>query len=80
MAVPAAPLTGSFERVSVADGTATVTSWDGTDLTRTTLAPGVHMIAHHNVDDPRTVRIETWLPEFQKLAGAGNDWRDEWRE
>lgn len=80
IAVPDAPLTGSFNLVSVADGTATVTSWDGTDLTHTTLAPGVHMIAHHDVDDPRTVRVETWLPEFQKLAGAGDDWRDEWLE
>lgn len=73
------PETASFNLVSVDPGGATVTSWDGETLGRERLEPGVHMLAHHDVDDAdRTPRIATWLPEFRALAGLGGEWREEW--
>ncbi|MGJ6979247.1 NRDE family protein [Aestuariimicrobium soli] len=81
-AVPEVPRTAGFNLVEVAGGVATVTSWDGATLTRTVLAPGVHMVAHDDVDDPRTARIEAWLPAFRAAAEAGGssevDWRRRW--
>ncbi|MFD5214348.1 NRDE family protein [Microbacterium sp. NPDC058345] len=67
-----------------------VLSWDGTALRETAVPDGVHMIAHDDLDDPRTARIETWLPRFagieRELAaregasgGEGDaDWADRW--
>ncbi|GGO65947.1 hypothetical protein GCM10010910_24280 [Microbacterium nanhaiense] len=56
-----------FNLVKIVGGLgAAVTSWEGSGLLRTqTLAPGTHMLAHHDVDDPRTARITQWRGEFE---------------
>ncbi len=74
------PETAGFNLISVADGRVEVTQWDGASLERRELSPGVHMIAHHDVDDiARTPRIARWLPEFRALAGLPEDsWRERW--
>lgn len=74
------PGTANFNLVTVQDNSAVVTMWDGVALVRQQLDPGIHMIAHHGVDDPCSARIERWLPEFRALAGAGDDWRERWVE
>lgn len=56
--------TRGFNLLSIAGGSATVTSWDGAELAAETLGPGTHMLAHHDVDDPRTARIARWLEAF----------------
>ena len=39
----------------------------------------MHMVAHDDVDDDRTARIQRWLPEFRALAGLPEDqWRERW--
>lgn len=78
--VPESPQTASFNLVSATPGATAVTSWDGETVFRRNLEPGVHMIAHHDVDDPRSARIATWLPEFADLESLGNDWRTGWIE
>lgn len=83
-AVPDHPRTAAFNLVEVAGSRATVTSWDGDSVRRIDLSPGVHMIAHHDLDDPRTARIARWLPEFAAhsrtelgdLPSAA--WREQW--
>lgn len=73
------PGTAGFNLVEVRGTTSTITSWDGRRLTHTPLEPGVHMIAHQDVDDVRTERIDRWLPEFQALAGLPDgQWREAW--
>ncbi|MBK0419929.1 NRDE family protein [Leucobacter sp. CSA1] len=75
------PPTASFNLVEVRPEGAFVTAWDGSAVRRRRLAPGVHMIAHHEVDDPRTARITAWLPEFRALAGLpAPEWRRRWAE
>lgn len=59
-----APRTNGFNLVVVDQQGTRVTSWDGDALRETRLAPGVHMIAHDDVDDAGTPRIARWLPEF----------------
>lgn len=76
--VPDPPQTASFNLISARPGTATVTSWDGETLQHLNLEPGMHMVAHHDADDPRSARIEKWLPEFTKLTSLGSDWRTGW--
>ena len=55
-----------FNLVKVVGGVgAAVFSWEGSGrLCAETLAPGTHMIAHHDVDDPRTARITRWREAF----------------
>lgn len=77
-ALPEPPQTAGFNLVDIADGSVTVSSWDGETLSRVKLAPGVHMIAHHDVDDSRSTRIAAWLPQFQRLAGLAENWRERW--
>lgn len=72
------PKTAGFNLVAVTGDQVEVSSWNGETLTRTTLPPGVHMVAHHDVDDPRSARIAAWLPEFQGLGGLGDDWQERW--
>ncbi|KAM9864027.1 NRDE family protein [Leucobacter sp. BZR 635] len=73
------PTSAPFSLVEVVGSRATVSSWDGIALRREELSPGVHMLAHHDVDDPRSERIARWLPEFQALAGAPEaEWRAQW--
>lgn len=77
-ALPTPPKTAGFNLVTISDSSVTVSSWDGEVLTSTELAPGMHMIAHHDVDDPRSARIARWLPEFRTLTGLGQNWRERW--
>ena len=73
------PTCQPFTLVSVVGGIATVTAWDGVTLSREALSPGVHMLAHHDVDDPRSERVARWLPEFRRVAGASPaEWREAW--
>ncbi|QIM18729.1 NRDE family protein [Leucobacter coleopterorum] len=78
--VPDQPRTGPFNLVEVSAEATHVTSWDGLTLRRETLSPGVHMIAHHLVDDTHTARIERWLPEFTAAAelSSDGDWQSRW--
>lgn len=75
----AAPRTRGFNLLEVDGATARVVSWDGAERRVTELEPGTHMIAHDDLDDPRTARITRWLPEF---TDAGTDasarWWDDW--
>ncbi|MGP3535909.1 NRDE family protein [Microbacterium sp. RD1] len=68
--LPTAPLTNGFNLVTVDAGGTHVTSWEGTAVRLTRLDPGVHMIAHDDVDDPATPRIARWREEF---AAASTD-------
>lgn len=73
------PTSAPFSLVEVAGSRARVSAWDGVELRHEELSPGVHMLAHHDVDDPRSERIARWLPEFQALAGAPkSEWRALW--
>ncbi|NLA64616.1 MAG: NRDE family protein [Leucobacter sp.] len=76
------PRTANFNLVSISGQRASVTSFDGQTIRRIELEPGVHMIAHHDVDDAvRTPRIAMWLPEFRALAGLPERlWRERWVE
>ncbi|MEZ3159858.1 NRDE family protein [Microbacterium sp. BWT-B31] len=79
---PAAdPRTHGFNLVEVTPMSARVITWDGEALRTTDLGPGTHMIAHDDVDDPRTARIARWLPEFQAVPlPAGGQWWMPWLE
>lgn len=78
-ALPDPPRTASFNLLSISGEGVVATGWDGERLRQEVLAPGVHMLAHHEVDDAdRTARIAAWLPEFRALAGLGENWRSEW--
>lgn len=82
--VPERPRTAGFNLIEVAGPRVQVTTWDGERLGRQELVPGLHMIAHDDVDDPRTPRIARWLPEFRlaaeaPTAGLGLEgWSKEW--
>lgn len=84
--VPTHPATAAFNLIEIAGAEATVTSWDGSTVRTTALTSGVHMIAHHDLDDPRTARITRWLPEFAALSavsthgelGSPASWSEQW--
>lgn len=77
--LPAQPYTESFNLVEVHGPRVIVTSWNGIELQRQELKPGVHMVAHGSVNSAENARINTWLPNFQQLAGIGEArWRDAW--
>lgn len=61
------PRMHGFNLLDVNPDGARVLSWDGIELRTTTVPPGVHMIAHDDLDDAATPRIATWLPEFRSL-------------
>lgn len=67
-----------FNLLEVGPEGSRVLSWDGEILRETPIVPGVHMIAHDDLDDPATARIAAWLPEFRALDAAGDDWADRW--
>ncbi|MBO0981851.1 NRDE family protein [Microbacterium sp. SD291] len=69
-----------FNLLEVRPEGARVLSWDGRDLRETPIAPGTHMIAHDDLDDPGTPRIAAWLPEFRALGRAAEsaDWPGDW--
>lgn len=76
----AAPTTRGFNLVEVTPGTVRVVSWDGLRRREQTLAPGIHMVAHDEVDDPSTPRIAAWLDRFRRArpGAGGGDWFDAW--
>lgn len=89
--LPERPNTGPFNLVNVSVESVTLTSWDGATLHQQTLTPGVHMVAHHLLDDPGTARIRRWLPEFAAASAelrsaelrstelrSTEDWRERW--
>lgn len=63
-----APPTHGFNLVEAAPGDVRVSMWDAATLRTVELEPGTHMIAHDDVDDPRTARIRRWLGEFAAAA------------
>ncbi|MFJ4038298.1 NRDE family protein [Microbacterium sp. NPDC090007] len=77
--IPEQPTTRGFNLVEVdADG-AHLVEWDGLTARRGRLAPGIHMVAHHAVDDPGTPRIARWLEEFRSAGIVdGPDWWMPW--
>jgi len=73
------PHTHGFNLAEVDAGRARVLSWNGDTLRETVLAPGTHMIAHDDVDDLTTPRIERWLDEFRASEpAAGAEWWHPW--
>ena len=79
---PVAPVrTHGFNLLEVSPEASRVLTWDGTTLRETPVAPGVHMIAHDDLDDLGTPRIETWLPTFRAEAretADARDWASHW--
>ncbi|CAH0185993.1 hypothetical protein SRABI76_01651 [Microbacterium oxydans] len=77
--VGALPMHG-FNLLEVGPDGARVLSWDGVTLRETPVAPGTHMIAHDDLDDAVTPRIQAWLPRFRALAPAAEraDWAHDW--
>lgn len=63
-----APPTHGFNLVEAAPGGVRVSMWDAATLRTVELEPGTHMIAHDDVDDPRTARIRRWLGAFAAAA------------
>lgn len=75
------PRTRGFHLVSVDDASARVITWDGRMLRTTELAPGTHMIAHDDIDDPHTARIARWLDDFRATPPEGGGaWWTRWLE
>ncbi|MFJ4223173.1 NRDE family protein [Microbacterium sp. NPDC089695] len=76
----APPPMHGFNLLEVSPDGARVLSWDGVELRETPIGPGIHMIAHDDLDDAATPRIETWLPEFRGLGPAADldDWAAAW--
>lgn len=74
----APPHAQGFNLVEVTRAGATVTMWDGTDLRRVGLTPGIHMIAHDDIDDEATARIAAWRDAFAEPAAADERWWEPW--
>ena len=72
------PRMHGFNLVEVTPTSARVISWDGERLRETPIAPGVHMIAHDDLDDPSTPRIAAWLPRFRDEVPGAAGWPDAW--
>ena len=67
--VPSPAISG-FNLVDATPRGARFLSWDGLTLVDRAVAPGTHMVAHHDLDDPRSARIGAWLDAF---ADASTD-------
>ncbi len=69
------PRVHGFNLVEVTGAETRVTMWDGESMRTVVLGPGVHMIAHDDVDDPETARIVAWRDAFPEpdadRAGSG---------
>lgn len=72
------PRTHGFNLVEVDARGAHVTMWDGRTVRRVDLAPGIHMIAHDDVDDPETARIAAWHDAFGEPAVGDERWWEPW--
>ncbi len=71
------PAVLGFNLVEVTAGSVTVTTWDGAAVRQTSVGSGVHMIAHDDLDDPRTARITAWHDAFAQ-ASSRDDWERAW--
>ncbi|HET8928982.1 MAG TPA: NRDE family protein [Microbacterium sp.] len=74
------PSTHGFNLIEVDGSSARAATWDGEALRWAELEPGTHMMAHDDVDDPRTARIARWLPEFRAASTEGDAWWAPWLE
>lgn len=72
------PPTHGFNLIEIDGAAARAATWDGEALRWTQLEPGTHMMAHDDVDDPRTARIARWLPEFRAASTDGDAWWQPW--
>ena len=76
------PLTTlGFNLVQVTATGARVISWECGAPSVVDLPPGTHMIAHDDLDDPRTARIAAWRDAFTAAstsADTGGHWWGEW--
>ncbi|MGB4137807.1 MAG: NRDE family protein [Microbacterium sp.] len=70
------PRTHGFNLLEVSPRASRVLTWDGRELRETPVAPGVHMIAHDDLDDPATARIAAWLPRFRAAHDEAEDPQD----
>ncbi|ALJ21583.1 NRDE family protein [Microbacterium sp. No. 7] len=75
--VETAPRANGFNLVEATAEGVRVTMWDGGGLRRVQLDPGIHMIAHDDVDDPGTARITAWHDAFAD-PGEGPRWWERW--
>lgn len=73
----ALPMHG-FNLLEVTPEGSRVLSWDGSSLRETPVPDGVHMIAHDDLDDPRTARIDAWLPLFAGSRPDDDGWAERW--
>ena len=75
----ALPMHG-FNLLEVRPEWSRVVSWDGASLRETPIEPGTHMIAHDDLDDEATPRIQAWLPEFRALGPTQDsvEWAADW--
>lgn len=67
-----------FNLLEVTPEGSRVLSWNGAELRETPVPHGVHMIAHDDLDDPRTARIQTWLPRFADAQPDDDGWAERW--
>lgn len=76
------PHTHGFNLLQVSPEGAEVLSWNGVELRTTPVTPGVHMIAHDDLDDPATARIAEWLPRFraERPRADAEQWWPAWLE
>lgn len=72
------PRTHGFNLVEATAAGATVTMWDGQALRAVPLDPGVHMIAHDDLDDPATARIAAWRGAFAAPDPDDDRWAEAW--
>ena len=76
------PLTTlGFNLIKVTADGARVTSWQRGTPRVVDLAPGTHMVAHDDVDDPGTARVAAWLEAFASApthTGSDGRWWDAW--
>ncbi|HNV09837.1 MAG TPA: NRDE family protein [Propionibacteriaceae bacterium] len=80
-ALPDPLTTLGFNLVQVTADGVRVTSWEGGAPRVVDLAPGTHMIAHDDVDDPATARVAAWLDAFASAPttpGPDGRWWDAW--
>lgn len=69
---PPAAMPG-FNLVTVDGHEVRVTTWHGGTLRAQRVPPGVHMIAHHDLDDVRSARITAWHDAFARAAAEASD-------
>ncbi len=73
-----APRTHGFNLVEATPDGVRVTMWNGAAVRSLDLAPGIHMIAHDDVDDPETARIIAWRDAFPAPGPDDERWWTGW--